>query len=167
MDTSVYIFLILVDVFISFTIFAIYFYVLFKYYIHKIEENGLAKFFRIHIEFYKPLFTIYKLYSDNLSNPNKIPNLINSEINKIEEMQDNTDFSIGTYLIVSMILGQFIILCILFYIYYDKIRLHISTLSIIYTILINGFLIISVELLFVFFVYCNIDLFNIAAIFNI
>lgn len=167
MDTSVYIFLMLFDVFISFTIFAIYFYVLFKYYIHKIEENGLAHFFKIHIEFYKPLFTIYKLYSDNLSNPNKIPNLINSEINKIEEMQDNTDFSIGTYLIISMILGQFVILSILFYIFYDKILLHFGIMNVIYTLIINGFLIISVELLFVFFVYCNIDFFNIANIFDV
>lgn len=167
MDTSVYIFLMLFDVFISFTIFAIYFYVLFKYYMHKIEENGLSHFFKIHIEFFKPLFKLYKLYSDNVSNPNKIPNLISNEITKIEDMIDNTDFSIGTYLIVSMILGQFVILCILFYIFYDKILLHFGIMNVIYTLIINGFLILSIELLFVFFVYCNIDFFSIANIFDV
>ena len=51
LDLSVYIFDLLLDIFIVFTIFAIYIYVLFRFFIHRYEELGLVKFFKIHLIF--------------------------------------------------------------------------------------------------------------------
>ena len=52
MDTSVLIFSCLLDIFIVYTIFSLYFYILIKYVIHDFENNTCAKFFGKHLKFY-------------------------------------------------------------------------------------------------------------------
>ena len=165
MDTSVYIFVIILDVFISFTIFAIYFYVLFKYFLHIIEENSIVKMFNTHLEFYKPLITLSKLYSKTNVN-NTIKNL-QDNIANVNDTIAHIDFSIGTYIIIGSILFLLLILIIYFAIYYKKIIQQVELNPILFTIFVNFIMIIGFELLFVFFVYGNIDICNIQKILNI
>ena len=165
MDTSVYIFVILLDVFIVFTIFAIYFYVLFRYFLHEIESNSIIMFFKTHIQFYKNVFTLVKQYSK--TDVNDIKNSLQSNVNNTLNIHSETDFSIGTILILSTILGLFAITLVYFGLYYKKIIAQVSLFNIIFTIFINIILIIGFELLFLYFVYCNLDVVNIGEILNV
>jgi len=167
MDTSVYIFIILLDVFIVFTIFAIYLYVLFRYYLHTIEVNGINHFFNKHLEIYKPIFRIIKQYTKkNIDNDNVFIKKIQKNINESEE-KDTNNFSIGTIIILTTILGLFLILLIYFGIFYKKIIAQVSLISVLFTIFINLILIVGFELIFLYFVYCNIDVINIQHLLNI
>jgi hypothetical protein len=165
MDTSVYIFIILLDVFIVYTIFAIYFYVLFKYFLHTIEANSILNFLRIHLEFYKPIITLTKKYSK--TNVNNNINEIKKRIDDTPNESEYTDFSIGTILILSSILGLLFIIIVYFVIFYKKILEQVKFSSILFTIIINIILLIGFELLFLYFVYCNIDVINIQKILKI
>ena len=165
MDTSVYIFVIILDVFIVFTIFAIYFYVLFRYFIHEIESNSIIMFFKKHIEFYKNVFTLVKQYSK--TDINNIKNSLETNVNDTMNVHSETDFTIGTILILSTILGLFVITLVYFGFYYKKIIAQVSLFNIIITIFINIILIIGFELLFLYFVYCNLDVVNIGKILNV
>ena len=169
MDTSVYIFVILLDVFIVFTIFAIYLYVLFRYFLHIVEANGIIYFFNMHLQIYKPFLTILKnSKKQNINNTknenelsNKLSNKLQNDINNIEEEHDDNNFNIGTILILVTILGLFLIILIYFGLCYKKIIAQLSLMSIFYTIIINLIFIVGIELVFLFFVYCSIDVINI------
>jgi len=165
MDTSVYIFIILLDAFIVFTIFAIYFYVLFRYFLHEIESNSIISFFNIHIQFYKPVLTLFKQYSK--TNGDDIKKSLQSNIDNTTNEHDDNSFSTGTIIILSTILGLFAIVLVCFILYYKKIIEQVSLNSIIFTIIINIIMIIGIELLFLFFVYCNLDVVNIAEFLNV
>ena len=134
---------------------------------HRFEEIGLAKFFKIHLEFYAPLIKLYKLSAFGRNNPNYIPDKIKQLKDEIKKKPDNTDFSIATYSLIGSILGLFLIICIYFYIFRYKIMEHMGKNEILFKIVINLILILLFELLFLFFVYGNTDLFNFQPIFNI
>ena len=165
MDTSVYIFMILLDVFISFTIFAIYFYVLFKYFMHLIEKNGIIKQLNIHLNFYKPILSLYKQYSK--TNNDEIINLIQTQINNVNEQTTESDFSIATIAILSFILGLLFIVLVYFAIFYQTIIPEITLFSICITIITNLILIVGFELLFILYVYGNLELSTISYVLNI
>lgn len=167
MDLSVYIFDLLLDVFIVFTIFAIYLYVLFRFFIHTFEEEGLMKFFRIHLEFYKPLLQTYKNSYYNKQNPNAISDYLQSKYDYASELHDSTDYSIANYAILGGTLSLFLIVVIYFLIFRNKIMAHISMIEVLSKIAINAVFILVFELMFLFFVYGNTDLFNLQAILNV
>jgi len=167
MDLSVYIFDILIDVFIIFTIFAIYLFVLFRYFIHQFEIIGLTNFFKKHLSFYAPMIKLYKLSYYNIDNPNYIKNLLEKEIEEVKKQPDNTDYSIAIYSILVGILGLFFIIVIYFIIFHKKIMVQLPLYSIFFKIIINTILILLFELLFLFYVYGNTDLFNFMKFFNI
>lgn len=167
MDLSVYIFSIILDIFIVVTIFAIYLYVLFRYFMHRFEEIGIIKFLKIHLTFYEPIIKLYKISSSNITNPTAFPNYIESHIKQVVEEHINTDYSIATYAILGFVLGLFFILIVYFIIFHKKIMVQLSLLEILVVILFNAGLILMFELLFLYFVYGNIDLFNIAKTFNV
>ena len=165
MDLSVYIFIILFDVFIVYTIFAIYFYVLFKYYLHTVERNGIMHFFNKHMKFYNPVIKLTKEYSK--TDVNDIINTLKNQVDNTPNIDEHTDFKIGTIIIISSILTLFSIVIIYFFIYYKKIIEQITLSSIIFTFIINFVLLISFELMFLFLVYCNIDVINFQKVLNI
>jgi hypothetical protein len=165
MDLSVYIFIILFDVFIVYTIFAIYFYVLFKYYLHTIERNGIMYFFNKHMNFYNPVIKLTKEYSK--TDVNDIINTLKNQVDNTPNIDESTDFKIGTIMIITSILTLFSIVIIYFWIYYKKIVEQITLSSIIFTFIINFVLLISFELMFLFLVYCNIDVINFQKVLNI
>ena len=165
MDTSVYIFMILLDIFISFTVFAIYFYVLLKYFMHIIEKNGIIKELIIHMNFYKPIVSLYKQYSK--THNEKVINLIQSEIDTLNEQTIESDFSIGTIAILSFILGLLFIVLVYFAIFYQTIIPEITLFSICITIITNLILIVGFELLFILYVYGNLELSTISYVLNI
>lgn len=167
MDTSVYIFSICLDIFIVFTVFSLYFYVLFRYYMHIFEETALVKFLVMHLEPYKPIIKLIKLSSKIKAEPNLIPDLINKSIKNVIEHESETDYTIGNIMLITGIVGLFTIVAVLFYIYYDKIIEQISLTEVIFTVVINTVLIIGCELIFLFIVYGNSDFFNLAKLFNI
>ena len=167
MDLSVYIFNILLDVFIVVTIFAIYLYILFRYYMHDFEIIGLTYFFKKHLSFYTPIIKLYKLSQFNKKNPNYIPDLINNRIKDIKDKQDNTDYSIATYSILGFILGLLFICSVYFFIYRNQIIEQISLYEVLIKIIVNAILILVYELLFLFYVYGNTDLLNFMKFFKI
>ena len=160
LSASVYIFDILLDVFIIFTIFAIYLYVLFRFFIHSFEEMGLTNFFKIHLGFYQPMIKLFKLSSYNRNNPTALQQTLNDKIESISAIKDTTDYSIATYSILGFILGQFVILCIYFMIFRKNILAQLNFATVIAKIFINAVFILLFELLFLFFVYGNSDLFS-------
>lgn len=166
MSKIVYVFDLLLDVFIVFTIFAIYLYMLFRYSIHTFEENGLAKFFKIHLEFYKPLFRLYKETSAYAQNPNEIPEYIEQKIDEVELHNDQTDYTIANYAIIGGILGLFLIVVVYFIIFRKLIMEHIKIRDVLIKIFVNAGFILMYELLFLYFVYGNTDLIVLYAILN-
>ena len=165
METSVYIFMILLDVYIAFIIFAIYFYVLFKYYLHIFEENGIVNQVLTHLEFYKPIVTLIKEYSQ--LDKNIIPKLIKDTIDNTFNKPHTNTFSIGKVLIIGSTLSFLLILLIYFVICYEKIIEHIKIENLILTIFLNIILIVGFELMFIFFVYGSLDIVNIQALIGI
>ena len=164
MDTSIYMFMIFLDIFIVFFIFAIYIYVLFKYYLHSIEDNTIVKYFNIHLQFYKPIVKLIKEYSKN--DKNTIINTLQNIIDNVIELP-HSSFITGTIIIICSILVFFLMLLIYFAIYYEKIIPHIRISNLIYTIIINIILIVGVELMFAVFVYGGLDIINIQQILNL
>jgi hypothetical protein len=167
MDLPVYIFDILLDVFIVVTIFAIYLYVLFRYYMHDFEITGLTYFFKKHLSFYTPIIKLYKLSEFHRENPNYIPNYVNDKIKNVKEKPDNTDYSIATGAILGFILGLLFICTIYFIIYRKQIIEQITLYEVLIKIVVNAMLILIFELLFVYYVYGNTDLINFMKIFNL
>jgi len=167
MDTSVYIFEIILDIFIVFTIFAIYFYVLCRYFLHTVEEEGLIKFFKIHVNFYKPVIKLMKLFEISNNTYDKTISKLNTTINNINEKHIPLHFTTPTYTLIGTISFLSLILIIYFLLFYKKIIEQIHIYDVIITIVVNLFMILVFELMFIFLVYCNIDLFNIAYVFNI
>lgn len=169
MDVITYIFLICLEIFIVFTIFAIYFYILVKYFIHAFEEQGIILFFKKHLEFYEPLMKLYKLSSYNAANPNLIQDKIKIEIDKARANGTayHPNFNTATYILVASVVGMFVIIAIGFLIFHKRIMANITLNSLFMIIILNLVLIVGFELLFVFFVYGNTDLINFAAAFNL
>lgn len=167
MHTSVWIFNLLLDIFIVYTIFVIYFYVLVKYLLHSFEENGIVGFFKKHIEFYKPIISLFKNSIAVKNDPNNIPNQINKLISESTAEYNHTDYFI-TDLIVPCSILFFGIITLIYFILNKKAimeELHIE--YILFTIFLNIIFIIGFECLFIFFVYGNTDLINIAKILRI
>ena len=167
MDTSVYIFNMMLDIFIVYTIFTIYFYVLVRFFLHKVEELGIIGFFKTHMEFYKPVISLYKLSSENKKNPDYIPNLIKDKIASSKKEPYNPNYDIPTYIILGSILSFLVILIVYFLIFRKKIVAQLSMNMVLLIIATNIALIISFEILFLFFVYGHTDLFNIAKVLNV
>jgi len=165
MDTEVYRFNILINIFIVYIIFSIYFYVLFRYYIHGIERTGIVYFFNKHIDFYKPVIKLSKEYSE--TDVNEVIQLLKEETDKTDSIDETGDFTVGTIALVTSISILFSIVVIYFYIHYKKISEQLTIMSIIYTFIINFILIIGGELAFLYLVYSNIDVINIQKILNI
>jgi len=76
-------------------------------------------------------------------------------------LTDPNTFSIGTIIILTTIIGLFLIVLIYFGLFYKKIIAQVSLINVLFTVFINLIFIIGFELLFVFFVYSNIDVVNI------
>lgn len=167
MDTSVWIFNILLDIFIVYTIFAIYFYVLVKFLIHSFEENGIVGFFKTHLQFYKPILSLLKYSNNVIANPNAIPNEINKMIASSKTTYDSTDYFITDLIVPLSIVGLGLIVGIYFLFDKKKIMKQIKLEHVMFTIIMNLVLILGFECLFVFFVYGNTDLINIAKILRI
>jgi hypothetical protein len=167
MDLYIYIFDLLLEVFITFTIFAIYLYVLFKFFIHSFEELGLVKFFKIHLQFYSPIIKLYKLSSYNTQNPSYLQDYLQQKIDNVVDTPDKTDYTIATYSILGGILGLFLIVCIYALIFHKKIMEQMSFIEVLIKIAVNAGLILMFELLFLFFVYGNTDLFNLSKALNL
>lgn len=166
MDTSVYIFMIILEIFIVFTVFALYFYILVRYFIHEIEATGIVGFFKKHLEFYTPLIKLYKLSAFNAKNPNFIQNKIQPQIDyaKATGTHYNPNWNTATYILLASVLGLFFIVCVYFLIFHRAIKSQISMDSVIAIVILNIIFIVSFELLFVFFVYGNTDLVNFSAV---
>jgi hypothetical protein len=164
--SSVYIFQIGLDIYISFIIFALYIYILFRYYIHSFETIGLLKFFNIHLQFYKPLLKLYKVSDYNLKNPNSFNNYINEQLNDVNEKFIPIDYTIANWTLISFTCGLFLLLLIYFIIFREPILKVFKWTRILTTFIINAILILAFELLFLFYVYGNIDLFNIGKLLN-
>jgi hypothetical protein len=164
MDTSVWIFNILLDIFIVYTIFAIYFYILVKYFLHSFEENGIVALFKTHLEFYKPIIKLFKDSTYNRADPNSISAEIIRELNNAKSEYSNTDYSTTDLLVSVSIAGMGLIVFVYFIINKRKILEQINLNHVLATIMLNIVFIIGFECLFIFFVYGNTDLINIAKI---
>jgi hypothetical protein len=134
---------------------------------HRFEEIGLAKFFKIHLEFYAPLIKIYKLSTFGRENPNYIPDKIKELKENITKKTDNTDYSIATYSLIGGVVGIFLILSIYFITFKNQIMAQLGIKEVLFKVFINASLILLFELLFLYFVYGNTDLFNFQKIFGI
>ena len=164
MDTSVLIFNCLLDIFIVYTIFSLYFYILIKYIIHDFENYTCSYFFGKHLKFYKKYIKIYKDFNNykNINGEENIQNLIN----KTQNTTSTINYKITDVIIPISILLLGIITFIFFFINKDKIMKQVELRHIIFTIIINLFLIIAFECMFIFFVYGNTDLVNIGNTIN-
>jgi len=161
MDTSVVIFTCLLDIFIVYTIFATYFYILIKYIIHDFEANTCASMFDKHLQFYDIYIEIYK----KLNHKNVIQSLQNL-INTINNIPDTINYSLTNLIVPISILGLGLITLIYFFIYKEKIMKQVQLSHVIFTIFINMFFIITCECLFIIFVYGNANVLNIGTIIN-
>lgn len=164
MDTSVLIFSCLLDIFIVYTIFAIYFYILIKYIIHNFESNTCADFFAKHLKFYSKYIKIFKEFN-NYKNINLEQNLHNL-INNTKDVNNNVNYSLTDSIVSLSILGLGLITLIYFYIFKKKILQQVQLNHVIFTIIINFCFIIGFECMFVLFVYGNTDLINIGNTIN-
>jgi uncharacterized protein YacL len=134
---------------------------------HDFETIGLTYFFKKHLSFYTPIIKLYKLSQFNKENPNYITDLVNNKIKQIKDSQDNTNYSIATYSILGFILGLLFICIVYFLIFRHKIIEQISLFEVLIKIIVNIILILVFELLFLYYVYGNTDLFNFMKFFNI
>jgi hypothetical protein len=164
MDTSVLIFTYLLDIFIVYTIFTIYFYVLIKYFINDFENNTCANYFAKHLKFYDNYIKIYKKINNykQINFEEKLENLINNTPDNIS----NINYSLTNIIISSSILGLGILTLLYFYIYKKQIIQQVKLSHVLFTIIINILFIIGFECLFIIFVYGNTDLINIANTIN-
>ena len=173
MEDSVYGFMILLDVFIAFTIFAIYFYVLFIFFLHTIEDNAIVEQVAKHLGFYKDIVTLIKGYSQintvlnpvlvkygKISNtdPNPIPNALHNYAESIIDKPHTNTYAKGKIIIISSILSFLLVILIYFVLFYEKIIPHIRISNLLFTIFLNIILIVGIELTFVFFVYGTLEL---------
>ena len=165
MDKPVYIFVILINVYIVYIIFSIYFYVIFRYFLHGIERNAIIHFFNKHVDFYKPVIKLTKEYSK--TNVEEVIQSLQKEITNSKAIDESSDFTVGTIVLVTSISILSIIVIVYFYIYYKEITAQITLMSIISTFILNFILIIGGELTFLYIVYSNIDVINIQKILNI
>ena len=117
------------------------------------------------MNFYNPVIKLTKEYSK--TDVNDIINTLKNQVDNTPNIDELTDFKIGTIIIISSILTLFSIVIIYFFIYYKKIIEQITLSSIIFTFIINFVLLISFELMFLFLVYCNIDVINFQQVLNI
>ena len=161
MDTSVVIFTCLLDIFIVYTIFSMYFYILVKYILHNFEANTCASMFDKHLKFYDTYIEIYK----KLNHKNVIQSLQNL-INKINNIPDTINYRLTDIIVPISILVLGLITLIYFFIYKEKITKQIELRHVIFTIFINIFFIIGCECLFIIFVYGNSNVLNIGTIIN-
>lgn len=164
MDTSVLIFSCLLDIFIVYTIFSIYFYILIKYIIHNFESNTCADFFSKHLKIYGKYIKIFKEFNNykNINLEQKLQNLINNT----EDVSNNINYNLTDIIIPISILGLGLITLIYFYIFKKKILEQVQLNHVIFTIIINFCFIIGFECMFVLFVYGNTDLINIGNTIN-
>ena len=161
MDTSVVIFTCLLDLFIVYTIFATYFYILIKYIIHDFEANTCASMFDKHLQFYDIYIKIYK----KLNHKNVMQSLQNL-ITTINNIPDTVNYTLTNMIVPISILVLGLITLIYFFIYKEKIIKQVELRHVIFTIFINLFFIISCECLFIIFVYGNANVLNIGNIIN-
>ena len=143
-------------------IFALYFYILVKYYLHDFERTGTVGFLRTHLEFYSEQLRLLKLFLLTTRNNNRF-------ISDIQSIIDDTTVQTSqiTYKTTDILVGMSIgILCfaviMCFALFKDTISKRVSILSVVLTILINACVILGFEFLFLFHVYGNTDLINIA-----
>ena len=164
MDTSVFIFSCLLDIFIVYTIFTLYFYILIKYIIHDFENNTCAKFFGKHLNFYDKYIKIYKIYNNykNINLEQKIQNLIN----ETKDTPNTINYKLTDVIIPISILSIGFITLLFFFIYKKQIMKQIQLRYIIFTIIVNICFIIGFECIFILFVYGNTDLINISNTIN-
>ena len=167
MDNSVWFFNILLDIFIVYTIFTVYFYILIKFIIHSFEENGIVGFFKKHLQFYKPILSLVKYSINVIEKPDQIPNKIKKMIADSKTTYDSTNYFITDLIIPLSIIGMGLIVGIYFLFNKKKIMKQIKLEHIMFTIIMNTIFIIGFECLFIFFVYGNTDLINIAKILRI
>jgi len=154
----------LLDVFIVYTIFSLYFYILIKYIIHNFENNTCSNFFAKHLKFYNKYIKLYKEYNNNkkINGEQKIQNIIN----ETKDVPDNINYTLTDIIIPFSIIFLGIITFIYFYIYKEELMNTIKLNNVIFTIIINLFFIIGFEILFIMFVYGNTDLINIGNTIN-
>ena len=164
MDTSVLIFSCLLDIFIVYTIFSLYFYILIKYVIHDFENNTCAKFFGKHLKLYDTYIKIYKEYN-NYKHINEEQNL-KELINKTQVLPNNINYNLTDFIIPISILGLGFITLIYYFIYKQQIIKQLQLRYVIFTIIINFCFIIGFECMFIIFVYGNTDLINIGNTIN-
>ena len=164
MNKSAFIFNILLDVFIVFTIFSIYFYILIKFFIHQFEENTIIHFFKNNLKYYDYIISFYKKSKYYKLNPNFIPNAINKKIKQINEKPITTDYKLTDIIVSTTIISFSLLLGIYFLFNRKNIMEHINLNNILFTIIINFILIIIFECMFIFFVYGNTNLINIGHI---
>jgi len=164
MDTSVIIFSCLLDIFIVYTIFTLYFYILIKYIIHDFENNTCATFFGKHLKFYEKYIKIYKIYNNykNINFEGKLQNLINETKNTANTI----NYNLTDVIIPISILSLGFITLVYYFIYKEKIIKQIQLRSVIFTLIINFILIVGFECMFIIFVYGNTDLINIGNTIN-
>ena len=164
MKTSFLIFTCLLDIFIVYTIFSLYFYVLIKYFIHDLENNTCANYFAKHLKFYNKYIKMYKQYNiyKNIDEETKLQNLINETPNI-----DNTiNYTLTDIIIPISIILLGLITFIYFYINKKELMNTLHLNHIIFTIIINVLFILSFECIFIFFVYGTTDLINIGNTIN-
>ena len=164
MDTSVLIFSCLLDIFIVYTIFTLYFYILIKYIIHDFENNTCANFFAKHLKFYDKYIKIYKIYNNykHINLEQKLENLIN----ETKDTPDNINYNLTDVIIPISILGLGFLTLLYFFINKTKIMKQLKLRYVIFTIIINLCFIIGFECIFILFVYGNTDLINIGNTIN-
>jgi len=164
MNIYVIIFNCLLDIFIVYTIFTVYFYILIKYFIHDFESNTCASFFGKHLKFYEKYIKIYKAYNNykNINEEQKIQNLIDNT----EDVLININYKLTDTIVPISILILGLITLIFYYIYKKKLKKKIHLSKIIFIIIINLICIIGFECIFIFFIYGNTDLINIGNTIN-
>jgi hypothetical protein len=164
MDTTVLIFSCLLDIFIVYTIFSLYFYILIKYIINNFENSTCANFFSKHLEIYSKYIKIYKEIN-NYKKVNEEQNIQNL-INNTEDTTSDISYKITDIIIPISILGLGLITLLFFYIYRKQIIQQVELRHVIFTIIINLLFIIIFECIFIIFVYGNTDLINIGNTIN-
>ena len=164
MNKSAFIFNISLDVFIVFTIFSIYFYILIKFFLHHFEEYTITYFFKNNLKYYDYIISSYKKSKYYKLYPNFIPNAINKKIKKTNEKPITTDYKLTDIIVSTTIISFGLLLSIYFLFDRKNIMEHINLNNILFTIIINLVLIVSFECMFIFFVYGNTNLINIGHI---
>jgi hypothetical protein len=182
MEDSVYGFMILLDVFIAFAIFSIYFYVLFVFFLHTIEDNAIVEQVGKHLGFYKDIISLIKGYSQintvlnpllvkygkiSKDDPNPIPNAINNYAESVVEKPYTNKYATGKIIIIFSIISFFLVILIYFVLFYEKIIPHIKIANLLFTIVLNIILIVGIELAFVFLVYGSLELTTLYRFLNI